>query len=157
MRVNVVKKQALKIAVRSFELENRNEAKAIRDEFLSKYKKLLREVGSAFALMEYNAIDQSYIYSIGFKLSDNSLVKESGFRIYELDESTYLEVDVSGENLEEAYNYVYKEYFPNKRYFHGLGADIEFYQYNSDEDKIANIKLFICLKENPNSVGVKES
>mgnify|MGYP000115115591 CR=1 FL=1 len=156
MQVNVDKKQALKIAVRSFEICKRNEAKPIRDEFLSKYKNILKELGSAFGLLEYNAIDKSYIYSVGFELSDDNLIKENRFRTYELDESIYLEVGVDGENLEEAYDYVYKEYFPNKKYFHGLGPDIEFYQYDIKEDKIGNMKLFICLKENPHAVGVRE-
>lgn len=155
MQVNVEKKQALKIAGRSFNIKNRSDAKPIRDEFLNKYKPILKELGAASGFLEYNAIDNSYGYFIGFELSDEDIISENRFRTYEVEESLYLELPVEGQNLEEAYRYTYEDYFPNKKYFHGLGPDIEFYQFDSKEDKLGNIKLFICIKENPHAVGIE--
>lgn len=155
MQVNVEKKQALKIAGRSFNIKNRSDAKPIRDEFLNKYKPILKELGAAFGFLEYNAIDNSYGYFIGFELSDDDIISENRFRTYEVEESLYIELPVEGQNLEEAYRYTYEDYFPNKKYFHGLGPDIEFYQFDSKEDKLGNIKLFICIKENPHAVGIE--
>lgn len=152
MQVNVDKKLAFKIAGQSFTLRDRSEANDIRSSFLKDYKDILKEHGSAFALMEYNALEQNYNYFIGFEIADKDIIKENNFISYDVGESEYLEVPVENvEGLKEGYRYTYEDYFPNKKYFHGLGPDIEFYQYDETSDDIANVKLFICLRKNPHA------
>ena len=156
MNTIIDKRNSLKIAGRSFTIKDREDAKPIRDEFLNKYKSLLEDLGSAYGLIEYNAIDKSYSYFLGFELSDLAIIEENGFRTYELGEDVYLEVPVEDANLKEAYRYTYKDFFPNKKYFHGLGPDIEFYQYDLENDQLGNFKLFILLKENLHAKTLKD-
>lgn len=152
MQVKVDKKLAFKIAGKSFKIDSREDAGEIRDDFLKTYRDILKEHGAAFGLMEYNALDQDYNYFIGFEISDKETIDKNKFLVYEIPEASYLEVPVEGEDgLKEGYRYTYEEYFPNKKYFHGLGADIEFYQYDETTDNIGNVKLFILLRENPNA------
>lgn len=150
MQVNIYNKENFKIKGKSFVIKNRNEAKEIRQEFFKKYEQVLKDIGSAYGLMEYNALEQNYNYFLGFKASDKNLPDEDEFISYDIAKAPYLEVEVNGEDgLDEGYDYVYHEFFPNKKYFHGLGPDIEFYKY--DQSNISDVKLYICLKENPHS------
>ena len=152
MQVNVDKKLGFKIAGKAFKIDKREDANLIRDSFLNEHKEILKEHGAAFGLMEYNALDQNYNYFIGFEVSDRETIEKNNFLVYEIPGSYYLEVAVEGlDGLKDAYSYTYKEYFPNKKYFHGLGPDIEFYQYDESTDSIGNVKLFILLRENPNA------
>lgn len=152
MQVNVDKKLGFKIAGKAFKIDKREDAHQIRDSFLNEYRQILKEHGAAFGLMEYNALDQNYNYFIGFEVSDRETIEKNNFLVYEIPGSYYLEVAVEGlDGLNDAYSYTYEEYFPNKKYFHGLGADIEFYQYDESTDSIGNVKLFILLRENPNA------
>lgn len=152
MQVNVDKKLGFKIAGKSFKIDKREDAHQIGDSFLNEYRQILKEHGAAFGLMEYNALDQNYNYFIGFEVSDRETIEKNNFLVYEIPGSYYLEVAVEGlDGLKDAYSYTYEEYFPNKKYFHGLGADIEFYQYDESTDSIGNVKLFILLRENPNA------
>lgn len=152
MQVNVDKKLDFKIAGQSFTIKSREDAEDIKKEFLKEYEELIKSFGSAFGLMEYNAIDQNYNYFIGFEICDPDLIENNNFIINEIPESTYLEVPVDTDGgIKEAYRYTYEDYFPNKKYFHGLGPDIEFYQYDEENNSIGNTKLFICLRENPHA------
>ena len=152
MQVNVDRKLAFKIAGKGFTIKNREDVSEIRLSFLKEYKNILKEHGAAYGLMEYNALEQNYNYFIGFEIADKDTINQNDFIVYEVEESDYLEVPVESlDGLKEGYIYTYKEYFPNKKYFHGLGPDIEFYQYDQDNDSIASAKLFICLRENPHA------
>ena len=149
MQVKVDKKLAFKIAGQSFTIKSREQAKDIRDKFLEENKDILKDQDTFFGLMEYNALDQNYKYFLGFKIKDKSLFDKNKFISYEVPEGEYLEVPVDSEDgLKEGYRYTYEEYFPNKKYFHGIGPDIEAYKYDNG---IKDVKLFISLKENPHA------
>lgn len=155
MQVNIDTKQALRLAGKAFKLTDKSEAGPIRDDFLKTYQyDLLDELEAAYGLLQYNAIDQSYDYFLGFELADETIIADKGFEIREIDPSLYLELPVEGmDGLAEAYHYTYEEFFPNKKYFHGLGPDVEFYQYDSKQKAIGNVELYICLKKNPHNQG----
>lgn len=152
MQVNVDKKQAFKIAGKPYKLSDRAEAVEYKKEFYENYReRVLEDLGAFYGLMTYNALDQSYDYFLGFELNDQEIIDELELEIREVDESYYLEVPIENEDLEEGYRYTYQEFFPNKKYFHGIGPDVEFYQYDENKNEIGNVELYICLKLNPNA------
>ena len=154
MNTNIDKKPGFKIAGLAYTLNDRNESKAIRDKFLNEYKnKGIEDFGSFYGLMEFNALEQNYNYFLGFELADKEVIDDLDFNLREIPESYYLELDIEDENLGEAYDYTYQKFFPNKKYFHGLGPDVEFYQYDQKDEKIGNVCLYICLKLNPHIEG----
>ena len=139
MQVKVDKKLAFKIVGKTYTLESREQAKDIRDKFLEENKEILKDQDTLFGLMEYNALDQNY----------KDLTDKNDFISYEVPEGEYLEVPVDSEDgLKEGYRYTYEDYFPNKKYFHGIGPDVEAYKYDNG---IKDVKLFISLKENPHA------
>lgn len=150
MEVNIDQELAFKIAGKDYIIKDLIQAQNIRDEFIGEFKDILREHGACYGFLEYNALEQNYKYILGFELSDDCIIKNNGFTTYKLDKNPYLEVNIEDKDLEAGYKYVYKSFFPNKKYFHGLGPDVEFFQYDRQNDDIGQIKLFIALKENPN-------
>lgn len=152
MQINIDKKPGFKISGKSFTINNREESEKLREEFLEDFKeKGLEEFGAMFALMEYDAINQDYKYFLGFETSDEDFINENNLEVREVEESLYLEVPVENSDLESGYKYTYEEFFPNKKYFHNIGPDIEFYQYDQENEKIGNVELYIALKENPHA------
>ncbi len=150
MQVEIDKKPALKIAGRAFEINNRKDARDIRQRFFEEYEdRCLKDLGAGYGLMEYDALHQIYKYFIGFEISDQDLIDELGFDIKEIAESLYLEIPIDGFDLEEGYSYTYEEFFPNKKYFHNIGPDVEYFQYDDSENEIGNVSLNISLMENP--------
>lgn len=152
MNTNIDKKPGFKIAGLAYTLNERAEAEAVRNEFFYNYKdRGLEDFGAFFGLMEYNALEAQYNYFLGFELSDQEIIDDLGFEVREVAESLYLEIDLDDKSLDEAYDYTYEKFFPNKRYFHGLGPDVEFYQYNESDNEIGHVELYICLKINPHA------
>lgn len=150
MEVNIDQELAFKIAGKDYIIKDRSRAQNIRDEFIGEFKDILREHGACYGFLEYNALEQNYKYILGFELSDDCIIKNNNFTTYKLKKNPYLEVNIEDKDLENGYKYAYESFFPNKKYFHGLGPDVEFFQYDRQNDDIGQIKLFIALKENPN-------
>lgn len=153
MQVNVDKKPGFRLAGREYKLNNANDAKDVRKNFLEEFKDYdIKELGSFCGLKQYNALDGTYKYFLGFEISDPDFISEKNLDLVEIEESLYLEVPVDGEEgLSEGYRYTYEDFFPNKKYYHALGPDIEFFQYDDECKKIGNVELYISLMENPNS------
>ena len=153
MQVNIDKKPGFRLAGKEYNLENANDAKNVRENFLKEFKDYdVKSLGSFCGLRQYNALDGTYKYFLGFEISDPDFIKEKNLDLVEIEESLYLEVPVDGEDgLSEGYRYTYEEFFPNKKYFHGLSPDIEFYQYDNQSKKIADVNLYISLMANPHA------
>lgn len=150
MELNIDKKPSFRIAGLSYQIKKRTEADALRKEFFNSYKdRGLEEFGAFYGLMAYNAIANAYDYFLGFEIADQEVIDDLGFEVREIAESLYYMPIVEGIDLESSYQYVYEKFFPNKKYFHGLGPDIEFYQYDEGKDEIGKAELYICLMENP--------
>ena len=150
MESNIDKKPGFKLAGLFYKIDKRDKAAAIRKDFCDKYwEKGLRDFGAFTGLMTYNALDNSYEYFLGFEISDESVIDDLDFEIRQVDEALYYEALVDGLDLESSYKYVYEKFFPNKKYFHGLGPDVEFYQFDEANNEIGKAELYICLRENP--------
>lgn len=154
MDTNIDQKSALKLKGKSYKIKNRDEALAIRNEFIKTYiDSKLVDLESFCGLMQYNAIDDSYTYFLGFEIADNEILDDLDFIDRQIDQSLYLEIFLNEkESLEDAYKYVYEEFFPNKKYFHNLSSDVEFYQYDMENKRIGNYELFISLMKNPHII-----
>lgn len=152
MQITVNNQPGLRLAGKTYKLEDIGQAGKIRKKFLDEFNDVdLGELGSFCGLRKYNALDGTYDYFLGFETSDKDFIKQRSLEIYETDESLYLEVPVGSEDLlEEGYRYTYEEFFPNKKYFHSLGPDVEFFQYDNQKKAIANVGLYISLMENIN-------
>ena len=152
MELNIDKKPGFKVAGLSYKLEQRSEAEAIRKDYCDKYcDRGLREFGAFTGLMTYNALEDSYEYFLGFEISDQEVIDDLDFEVREVEEALYYEAIVEGLDLESSYEYVYEKFFPNKKYFHGLGPDIEFYQFDETNNEIGKAELYICVMENPHA------
>ena len=151
MQVNIDKKAGFRVAGKAYTLDSKDQAKNIRKEFLEEFTSDdLKDLGSFCALRLYNAKDDNYNYFLGFEIADNDFIENHDLEIKEVEESLYLEVPVEGEGgLDKAYEYTYEEFFPNKKYFHSLGPDIEFYQYDHKKKAVGNVSLFIAVMKNP--------
>lgn len=154
MDTNIDQKSALKLKGKSYKIKNRDEALAIRNEFIKTYiDSKLVDLESFCGLMQYNAMDDSYTYFLGFEIADNEILDDFDFIDREIDQSLYLEIFLNEEeSLEDAYKYVYEEFFPNKKYFHNLSSDVEFYQYDMENKRIGNSELYISLMKNPHII-----
>ncbi len=154
MDTNIDKKSAIKLKGKSYKIKNRDEALAIRNEFIKTYiDSKLVDLESFCGLMQYNAMDDSYTYFLGFEIADNEILDDLDFIDREIDQSLYLEIFLNEEeSLEDAYKYVYEEFFPNKKYFHNLSSDVEFYQYDMENKRIGNSELYISLMKNPHII-----
>lgn len=150
MQINIDNQPGIRLAGRAYKLENGSDAKEVRRKFLEEFKDLdLKDLGSFCGLRQYNALDGTFDYFLGFEISDPDFIKEWSLEIYEIEESLYLEVPVDGEDgIEEGYKYTYEEFFPNKKYFHSLDPDLEFFQYDGKKREIGNVSLYISLMEN---------
>lgn len=153
MQVNIDKKPGFRLAGKEYNLGNASDAKEVREKFLDEFKGYdIKELGSFCGLRQYNALDGTYKYFLGFEISDPDFIKEKNLELVEIEESLYLELPLDSlDGLMEAYRYTYEEFFPNKKYFHALGPDIEFFQYDDESKEIGNINLYISLMENPHA------
>ncbi|WP_099321186.1 GyrI-like domain-containing protein [Anaerococcus sp. Marseille-P3625] len=154
MDTNIDKKSAIKLKGKSFKIKNRDEALAIRNDFVKSYiDSKLVDLESFCGLMQYDAMDDSYTYFLGFEIADNEILDDLDFIDRQIDQSLYLEIFLNEEeSLEDAYRYAYEEFFPNKKYFHNLSSDVEFYQYDMENKRIGNSELYISLMKNPHIV-----
>lgn len=154
MDTNIDQKSALKLKGKSYKIKNRDEALAIRNEFIKTYiDSKLVDLESFCGLMQYNAMDDSYTYFLGFEIADNEILDDLDFIDRQIDQSLYLEIFLNEEeSLEDAYKYVYEEFFPNKKYFHNLSSDVEYYQYDMENKRIGNAELYISLMKNPHII-----
>lgn len=119
MQINVDNQPGLRLAGRAYKLENASDAKEVRRKFLEEFKDLdLKDLGSFCGLRQYNALDGTFDYFLGFEISDPDFIKEWSLEVYEIEESLYLEVPIDGEDgLDEGYRYTYEEFFPKQKVF----------------------------------------
>ena len=150
MQTNIDIMPQLRLAGKEYKLDDVSCAKEVRRKFLERFTDVdLKDLGSFCGLRQYNALDGTYKYFLGFEISDSDFIRQRDLDIFEIEETLYLEIPIDDEDsLEEGYKYAYEDFFPNKKYFHSLNPDLEFFQYDYEKKEIGNVSLYISLMEN---------